>query len=269
MTTRPSDPDGWYAPDKPAPVPEGMETTDEIRGAIKISAETFVDIFPNGALSKQLLALLRDFDHNRASIARLAATNADLRAVNLRHAEASARIAEIEAALDEIARQRTLAEDEAHWYSEREGEEWSPDVETGYDGLIDIARRVSRARPGGMNDRAWDLYHEDAERSDLVKAKARIAELETVVNDAEAQTQRYKVSNFAANKRIAELENQLEGAEQRGALILDVIAERDRLKAALTKIANSGAREFGVPADHVTWAIWQSRAALSGEGVTT
>lgn len=61
--------------------------------------------------------------------------------------ELQARIAELEAAVDEIARQRTLAEDEAHWCSEREGEEWSPDVETGYDALIDIARRVSRASP--------------------------------------------------------------------------------------------------------------------------
>jgi hypothetical protein len=37
--------------------------------------------------------------------------------------------------------------------------------------------------------------------------------------------------------RIAELENQLEGAEQRGALILDVIAERDRLAAQNNRIA--------------------------------
>lgn len=57
------------------------------------------------------------------------------------------RIAELEAAVDEIARQHTLAEGEAEWLAEREGEKWIPDVESAYDDFIEIARRVSRARP--------------------------------------------------------------------------------------------------------------------------
>lgn len=39
-----------------------------------------------------------------------------------------------------------------------------------------------------------------------------------------------------AAARIAELENQLEGAEQRGALLLEVIAERDEIESANTAL---------------------------------
>ncbi len=80
MITRPSDPDGWYAPD--APVPEGMETTAEERAhwLSVYAGKTFNEL-------PMLLRTLRDLDRALAEIARLTAINADLRAVNLRHAE--------------------------------------------------------------------------------------------------------------------------------------------------------------------------------------
>ncbi len=94
------------------------------------------------------------------------------------------------------------------------------------------------------------------------------------LQDAEAEL-------LTAWKRIAELEAERDslaadvktwsGISDRNAVRLrDVEAERDRLKAALTNIANSGARQhdFAIPADHVTWTIHRARAALSGEGVT-
>ncbi len=68
--------------------------------------------------------------------------------------------------------------------------------------------------------------------------------------------------------RIAELENQLEGAEQRGALILEVIAERDRLKAAVDTAEDAlrryGFRRCDIPACNCgSWHL--GLAALSGE----
>ncbi len=108
-----SDSDGWYDPDSPVvamlrrvreageyrrsdpptPIPEGMETTAEER-------EDWAQMF-TGKLSEigSFPRLLRDFDRALAEIARLTAINGDLCAVNLRHAEARARIAELEAAL--------------------------------------------------------------------------------------------------------------------------------------------------------------------------
>ncbi len=61
--------------------------------------------------------------------------------------------------------------------------------------------------------------------------------------------------------RIAELEDQLEGAEQRGALILEVIAERDRLKAALTDV------DMHLTNNNIALAWSAARAALSDPSV--
>ncbi len=84
MTTRPSDPDYWYDPDKPAPVPEGMETTAEERVRWKYAAPDIV-----GSDGHRVL---RDLDRALAELARLTAVNADLLKVNLSHAEALARL---------------------------------------------------------------------------------------------------------------------------------------------------------------------------------
>ncbi len=71
----------------PAPVPEGMETTPQSRALILSAA---VDRPDTEAV--RIIALLRDLDRALAEIARLSAINADLCAVNLRHAEESARL---------------------------------------------------------------------------------------------------------------------------------------------------------------------------------
>ncbi len=103
MTIRPSDPDYWYYPDaeslpaefggkerpsQAAPVSEGMETTAEERAhwLSVYAGKTFNEL-------PMLLRTLRDLDRALAEIARLTAINADLCAVNLRHAEAIARLA--------------------------------------------------------------------------------------------------------------------------------------------------------------------------------
>ncbi len=124
MSTRPpSDPDYWYDPDttgiaalrqirqaeeyRPAPIQDAMETTAEERARAKARGAK------HGA--DWVDYLLRDIDRALAEIARLTAINADLLKVNLSHAEAIARIAELEverdklkAALDEAQKQVRL-----------------------------------------------------------------------------------------------------------------------------------------------------------------
>ncbi len=71
-----------------------------------------------------------------------------------------------------------------------------------------------------------------------------------------------------AGVRIAELEAERDAfRDQSIELTADCYAaeaERDRLKAALEEISISNVGRFAIPADHVTWAIWRARAALSG-----
>ncbi len=84
MTARPSDPDGWYDPDA-APVPEGMETTAEERAKWSTAVGRAWGMSP-----ENIGSLVRDLDRALVEVARLTAINAELCAVNLRHAEALA-----------------------------------------------------------------------------------------------------------------------------------------------------------------------------------
>ncbi len=128
MTTRPpSDSDGWYDPDgtdagmlrqihkageyrrsdppaplsdarfhellaeaerPPTPVPEGMETTPQSRALILTTRPSD----PDGWYDPDPCDPLTPYGNALAEIARLTAINADLCAVNLRHAEAIARL---------------------------------------------------------------------------------------------------------------------------------------------------------------------------------
>ncbi len=132
MTTRPSDPDYWYDPDttgvaalrqireaeeyRPAPVPEGTETTAEERARWKTAVGRAWGMSP-----ENIGKVVRDLNRALAEVARLTAINADLLKVNLSHAEAAVRIAELEAALEvglgleavSVRRAAVLAEREA------------------------------------------------------------------------------------------------------------------------------------------------------------
>ncbi len=94
MITRPSDPDGWYDPDKPAPVPDGTRERGDEDMNNRWQAVAG-DLFRR-ASELEVIKIKSDtrIAGLEAEIARLTAINTDLCAVNLRHAEESARIAE-------------------------------------------------------------------------------------------------------------------------------------------------------------------------------
>ncbi len=174
MTARPSDPDGWYDPDKPAPVPEGMETTAEERARAKARGAK------HGA--DWVDYLLRDFDRAIAEIARLTAINADLLAVNLSHAEAIVRIAELEADANAVVHLHALAIEVGNL----------PD---GDESVYDFLRRIiTTGSPASIRARS------DALRARLTELEAEVARLQAKLRSARSTT------GIATADRIAELE---------------------------------------------------------------
>ncbi len=105
-----SDPDGWYDPDKPprAVVRDKTEDWDKRKAAEAERMETTMEERARWANAASDVVgsdghrVLRDLDRALAEIARLTAINADLCAVNLRHAEAIARLNAALAEVDEI-----------------------------------------------------------------------------------------------------------------------------------------------------------------------
>ncbi len=175
MTTRPSDPDGWYAPDEFAPplTPYGEALAENAR----LQAER--DKWHGDAVTQmrradEAYSNLTDAD---AEIARLTAINADLLKVNLSHAEALARLTADEwrtkAAVDVLAeRARQIAAE--NWTAEHDDKEH--DLEQLADAAVCYIKPV-------LVDEYWpwssEWWKPKKRRRNLVRAAALIlAEIE-------------------------------------------------------------------------------------------
>ncbi len=145
------------------------------------------------------------------------------------------------------------------------------------------AARIAELEAERDTQKSWEgaahEYEEQARFARALTAKAE-AERDAAIKRVADLTEPLKYGDMLCFKRgtvdrmakeKAELEAALEGAEQRGALILEVIAERDRLKAALQALYDDNAdyikinrlmRGDGKSAIH-NQVMVQARAALS------
>ena len=124
------------------------------------------------------------------------------------------------------------------------------------DGTADLRARIAELEAQVNHQRVW--LEEAARKHDLSAANTRIAELEAEL----------KLEQDASRQAMLEVTQRLVATE----------AERDRLKAVLTKIANQHTEaereKEGIEekdCDFVgAWdaVVEDARAALSGEGVT-